>query len=174
MSALPDLVEDRRFQSALGNLLGALREELDDANGPGLCFCGLVPAGQPPLGVMNCDNSACGVAWVSAGPVFPTLSFPERMEGMVGFDPSCGMTLAMEVTVGVARCSPRAQGREARPTEQAYFESTRLILSDMRAMLRALQRPLDPHRRMQMLPMTWAPLEPMGGATGGVWSAVIG
>lgn len=173
MSALPNLVEDGRFQPALSELIGHLRTELDAAGGPGLCFCGLVPAGQPPLGVMNCDTGACGVAWIAAGAVFPTYSFPERVEGPQGFDPTCRMSLGMDITIGVARCFPRPRGREPRPDEQAYFESTRLVLSDMRAMLRAMERPIR-NGSMQVVPVNWGAMEPTSGATGGIWTAMIG
>lgn len=171
MSALPDLVEDRVFQPILGEVLTAVRTELEAAGGPGLCFCGIVPAGRPPLGVMDCESKLCGVAWISPASAFPSTAFPAPDEE--GMPVPCQTGMAMDLQIGVARCMPRPGRGEARVSEQTYFETTRLILSDMAAVRRALLCTFGARRDRRVMLRTWEPIEPEGGATGGVWTVSV-
>lgn len=173
------LIEDGRFFPTLAKLTACLERELDKANGGKRCFTGLTPAGRPPLGAMNCDGKECGIAWVSPIAVFPSTSFPIPDEGgSVETLRRAGAPLAMEVQMGVARCYPTPRGREERASLQAYIDATRLYLSDMAAMRRAIaccmeQEPGEPPL-LDFALGQWAPLEPEARAGGGTWQFWIG
>lgn len=170
MAALSNLVDETRFFPALGGLLECLKAELAAAGGPELCFIGITPSGNPPLGTMQCGKRS-GVAWISPVSVFPSSAFPTPDEGG---DPMVRAPLAMEVMVGVARPYPAPKDRNERADAQDYFDATRLYLSDMAAMRRAIEccftqapggpLPLD-HAIGQ-----WTPMEPEFRASGGTWS----
>lgn len=169
--ALNLLLPEQKFMPALMALKECLCEELAATGAPEPCFCGVVPAGTPPFGVLDCSKNACGVAWVSPVATFPSRNFPEPDE--TGIIP-CNSPLAMSISVGVARCHPRPDGRQAQADPQAYFESTMLYLSDMAAMRRAILCCTKQNRDLQVSLGTWEAIEPVGGVSGGIWSAVIG
>ena len=169
---LTALVDEKVFLPRLMALQECLCAELEKAGGPAPCFCGLVPAGRPPLGVMNCAKGDCGVAWVSPVNVFPYGVFPMQNEGAVT---KCASPMAMRVQIGVARCHPKVpQGRTSLDPQQA-FDATRLYLSDMAAAKRALLCCFPQgNRDYQVALESWEPLPAEAGVAGGIWSAVIG
>lgn len=180
MAAL-ELIEEDRFFPTLVKLVECLDRELNEAGTGKRCFTGLVPAGRPPLGAMVCDGrQACGVAWVSTASVFPSTSFPVPDEG--GGDATlqgARAPLAMEVQMGVARCYPSPQGRDERADMQAYLDTTRVVLSDMAAMRRAIACCIRPSRTDATPPLDfslgqWTPIEPEARVTGGTWQFWIG
>ena len=135
MAGLEDLRDEARFFPALQRLQECLCSELEKAGGPDLCFCGLTPAGSPPIGIMDCNAKTCGVAWVTPTTIFPTDTFPIPDELQIS---PCTSQIALSFEIGVARCYPRPQGREAQADPQAYFDALRLYLSDMAAVRRAI------------------------------------
>lgn len=166
---LTDLVEENRFFPILANLLECLRNELAEAKGPDPCFIGLTPAGRPPLGMLTCGGEKDGVAWVSPVMVFPSTDFPTPDEGQLG----TGSPLAIEIEMGVARSYPAPVGRDAQADPQAYFDTTRLYLSDMAAMRRAIQCCFKAGLGGSLPPDlslgAWTPIEAEARAGGGTW-----
>ena len=166
------LVEEQFFFPRMMALTKCVKAELLAAGGPGLCFSGLVPAGRPPLGVMNCGTTGCGgVAWVAPVTAYPVGVFPS--EGEVA--ERCVTPMAMTVQVGVARCHPRPRQGMTTVDEQDAFEAARLYMSDMAAVKRAILCcfPKD-NPNYQVALGTWEPLPPEASASGGSWTAYIG
>lgn len=161
---------DAKFLPALMALKECLCNELAASGGPAPCFCGLVPAGQPPLGILDCGKGDCGVAWVAPVTVFPSSTFPSPDDGFV----ACASPLAMSINVGVARCHPRPARGSAQADVQDYFEASALYLSDMQAMRRALLCCAKQSPDLDISLGSWEAIEPSGGISGGVWNAVIG
>lgn len=171
---LTDLVDEKFFLPRLMALQECLCDELEKAKGPGLCFCGLVPAGRPPLGLMNCASGSCGVAWVAPVGAFPYQIFPQATD-LGTTRTQCAMPMAMTVQLGVARCLPRPKQGSTMPDAQDMFDATRLYLSDMAAVRRALSCCFPAaDKDYQAALQSWEPLDPSASASGGVWTAVIG
>lgn len=171
---LRDLVDEKFFLPRLMALQECLCAELEKAKGPGLCFCGLAPAGRPPLGLMNCAKGACGVAWVSPVAAFPYTQFPAQADGLA-LPVRCAVPMAMSVQVGVARCYPKPRPGMATIDPQDSFEATRLYMSDMAAVKRALVCCFpEVDRDFQIAVGAWEPLAVEASASGGSWTAVIG
>lgn len=169
---LSGLVDEKFFMPRLMALADCLCDELAKAGGPSLCFCGLVPAGRPPLGLMNCASGDCGVAWISPIGTFPYSIFPQQAEPTAS---KCAIPLAMRVQIGVARCFPRPRTGKTQPDPQDTFDAMRLYLSDMAALKRAALCCFPEGNRDWMVALeSWEPIEPQGSASGGVWTAVIG
>lgn len=174
-SSLSDeFVDDPRFYPVLGQLLVCLESELAANGGPGLCYLG--PAlgdAPPPFGLMDCDGAGCGVAWVRPALTYTSLAFPVQDDpgGTQGRIPP----LAMEIEVGVARCYPRAQGRQQYPSNAAMLDALRLYMSDMQAMRRAIVCCFgsEEMRRRKSVLGAWTPLSAAAGVSGGTWSAWI-
>jgi hypothetical protein len=178
MELSPDLVDDPIFE-VISRLSDCLCSELAAANGPALCYCGLwVGTEAPPVGYADCtDGKECGAAWVRLVTGFPSTVFPIPDQGVDG---SGAVPLAFEVEIGVARCAPRAQGRELFPSKQSLFEAQRLYASDMRASRRALMCCLPQVQKaaggfdIQVGLGLYTPLENAAGKSGGSWQGFIG
>ena len=172
--ALTELIEEKFFLPRLMRLQECLCEELEKAGGPSLCFCGLVPAGRPPLGLMQCgDNKPCGVAWVAPVGAYPVGVFPAPA------DPAstpCNGPLAMRVQVGIARCHPRPRRGQSTLDPQDTFEAVRLYMSDMAAAKRAILCCFGKTdgKDYDVALESWEPMDPEASASGGIWTAVIG
>lgn len=172
----PDLVDETFFFPRLQSLVECLREELESARGPQLCYCGLWVSTAAPTGLMSCSGGeGCGVAWVRPVTAYPSDSFPEPTGGV---ETSCASPMVMQVEIGVARCYPRPQGRDVIVDPQQMFDATRLYMSDMRAAKRALICCLPgraPGGEVYQTALdSWNPLDPTGGVSGGAWSGWIG
>ena len=136
MELSPDLAYDERLFEALARLADCLDSELIAAKGPDRCWHGLWPgADTPPLGILDCSKGNCGVSWVQVVAKYPSSTFPIPDEVTSA---RCSGPMAMEVTLGVARCAPMPKDREAYVNPQATFDAVRLEMSDERAMRRAL------------------------------------
>lgn len=168
MQPLPNLVEDNVFFPVLQRLQECLCAELAKANGPALCYCGMMVGDIMPLDLMNCATGNCGVAWVRPVVVFASSDFPAPDEAS-----SCVATLAMSLEIGVARCYPMANSRQSLDP-QAMFEAQRLYLSDMQAIRRAVKCCLaDRSYQGSHVMGEWSPIPADGGVSGGFWTLSI-
>lgn len=166
---LPDLVEEGIFFPMLTKLAECLCKNLEEAGGPGLCYCGLMIGTQAePLGFLDCSKD-CGVAWVRPVTAFPSVMFPAPTEEGT----ACATPLAMQIEVGVARCAPRAEGRNMFPDPQDIHNALRLYMSDMQAARRAIACCLGSDPGIEISLGSWSPLEVAGGLGGGIWTATI-
>lgn len=178
---LPEnMVDDRAFWPLIMKLQDCVSRELAAANGPALCFEGIVPS-QPPFGVADCrDEKSCGIQWIAPMTAYPSTTFPLPQDE-TSFA-SCGTSLVMQLEIGVARCHPRPKERMAQADPQHYFEATRLYLSDMQAVRRAILcclptelKKMTPERGgTQMSLESWNPIEPGNGFSGGTWTVYLG
>lgn len=169
MEPMPDLQDDTIIFPTLQRLQECLCQGLAAAGGPGLCYCGLMVGDIMPLQLVQCGPGGCGgVAWVRPSQIFPSLILPEPEPGE-----SCLAPLAVEVEIGVARCYPMPDPRKM-IDPQAMFEASRLYMSDMRAMRKAIRCCLDDNSFQGSYSMgTWAPIEASGGISGGTWTVTI-
>jgi len=169
MAVLPDLVDDRIMWPVLQRLQECLCAELARAGGPELCYCGHMVGDIMPLDLMQCGPGGCGgVAWIRPMQAFSSSQFPTPDEA-----PSCVAVLAMPIEIGVARCYPHMDVKK-RMDPQAMFEASRLYMSDMQAMRRAVKCCLADESFQGSYAMgTWEPLEAQGGVSGGTWTVTI-
>lgn len=175
----PGLVDDPMFP-VLGHLAACVRTELTASKGGSLCFTGLMVGSRAgALGFANCGESkSCGVAWVRLNGMFPSESFPQPDD--LASPSSCQSPLAYEVEIGVARCAPRAPGKQMYPDEQDTFNALRLYMSDARATKKALLCCLKDAVKTAGLPDiqvalgNWSPLEEGAGLSGGMWQGWVG
>lgn len=177
MALSEDFVDEPMFQT-LALLSECLCQELAATGGPGLCYCGLwLGSAAPPLGVADCKDKDCGVAWVRLVSAFPSGIFPTPdQEGVT----RCASPMVYQVEIGVARCAPRPEGRAMFPDAQAMFEANRLYMSDMRAAARALRCCLPEANKkaggseILVALGAWDPLEYAAGKSGGTWTGYFG
>lgn len=170
-----DLIEEKFFTPRLIQLVQCLTDELDKAGGPGRCYTGLMVGTMDPLGLAKCTDGQCGVAWVRPVSIYETASFPQGEDGPTGPTRGVAGPMAMEVEIGVGRCYPRLDQRDAFPDPQKQLEATMLYMSDMRAARRALLCCfVDANPQHQAALGAWSPLEPQMGWSGGVWQGWIG
>lgn len=81
----------------------------------------------------------------------------------------------MEVEIGVARCAPRAAGKDMYPDPQHVFEAMRLYMADLAAVKRAVLCCFPEKEPKALVAIgAWQPLEAAGGISGGTWQAWIG
>lgn len=162
-----ELVEDTRFFPVIARLIECLRKELEDSNGGDHCYVGIVVGDNAPLGMMAGDCK--GIAWIRPAQVFPSLEFPQPSETA-----QCGAPLAMTLEVGVTRRYPRAEGRNLFPDPQEMFNASRLYLSDMQAMRRAIVCCMKTERDLQHVLGAYDPIPAGNGLSGGTWTFTIG
>jgi hypothetical protein len=150
----------------LTNLAACLCAELtpDGADGPDLCFCGLMPGQQPALDLGDCPD-ACGMAWVRLMDAYPAVGLG------VEWDPTnnggCGPMIGATVEVGVIRCFEQpAHGGPPEPEE--LLAGTQQQIEDMLAMRRAIMCcNLDDE---DYALGRYAPYGPQGFIVGGWWT----
>lgn len=174
------VVEPRYDDSVWPILVAAaacLCQELVDSGLPSTCFCGPLPGNIEEVawdycGTEGCDNTGCGgMGFVTFGSNVPSSSFPAQDVAA-----NCATDMAATLYMGVLRCAPMMDGREL-PTEEAQFESTRLMLADMAAMKRAILCCMKAIRRedpgFRYVLGQYSPEGPQGGCVGGVWEFTV-
>lgn len=135
------LVEDRVAYPTLVELSACLCTEMQNLDGPELCYCGPMagPLVLDHCGGDSCDGSGCGgQAWVRFVDAFPSNIFPAQDNTLT----NCKSPLAYTLEVGVARCAPMGESGVngyTPPSLNDQLEAARLQLADMAAMRRAIQ-----------------------------------
>lgn len=135
------LVEDTIVYPTLISLAACLCYEMEAANGPSLCSCGLV-TGEVALDYCHggCDGTGCGgQAWVRFTDAYLSSTFPLQNSDLA----NCKAPLAFTLEVGVARCAPLGENSAVNgyspPNTAQNVAAVRLQLADMAAMRRAIQ-----------------------------------
>ncbi len=141
------------------------------------CYCGVMLGQQAnPLGMLNCKERPCGVAWVRPAASYPSSGF--SLPDEQGSGRSARSPLALQIEVGVARCYPQPSGREMFVAPEKLAETADTVLTDMVAMRSAIlccipkNDPAWAGRQVEL--GEWQPLPADGRVAGGVWSAWIG
>jgi hypothetical protein len=159
------LVEDQDLWPLLVELLNNLHTELGRTGADTVNTCILAPGQQVPW------DETCGMGWVRLVSAFPSTVFPSA-EG--SYRASCVATLVANVEVGVLRCAPNPEqlpgGELIMPSTAEQYAATRLQLSDMAAVRRAIQ-----NARIDLkLLGAYSPVGPQGGYVGGSWAVSVG
>lgn len=157
----PDVVlrEDTLVWPALQALVSCLCQEVTASGLPALCFCGLLP-GEQPAG--DYVSEAGGMAWVRVVSAYPSTTFPAQDSTAV-----CGSSLAFEIEMGVAYCTPVMSDLGDPPDVASQYEAVMVQMAAMAAMRRALICCLSTQRDAVL--GAYSPIGPEGGIVGGTW-----
>lgn len=135
------LREDTSVYPLLINLAACLCTEMENLDGPALCYCG-VTTGPIILDYCggNCDTGGCGgQAWVRLVDAFPSSVFPTQDNILT----NCRSPWAYLLEVGVARCAPMGQANSVGgfepPSLAQNVAALRLQTADLAAVRRAIQ-----------------------------------
>lgn len=140
----------------------------EDADGPNLCFCGVLAGDQPydAMGIgEGCDDDTCGQAWVRM-----VNSYPSTSVGVADLEPNnCAKALGLDIEVGVLRCFPLEENGGILSAED-LDQAVRDQLDDMIAMQRAILccSTLEDYVLGMYLPMG-----PIGNVIGGTWTLSV-
>jgi hypothetical protein len=158
--------DDATIWPGLVELTACLCAELEEAQLPELCFCGVVPGADVAWDYVG-TSGGDGMAWVRLVSVYPSTVFPTTDASLR----SCATALAAQVELGVLRCAPNPQDDGTPPSAAAQWEATRLQMADMRAMYRAVKCCAAKGR--QMVVGQYNPTGPRGGVVGGTWQVWV-
>lgn len=154
------------ISDVLTDLAACLCAELtpEGEEGPGLCFCGVLPGNQAALEyTWECDD-LCGMAWVRLA-----LSYPANGIGIVDERPSnCGAELGVDIEVGIIRCLELPEDGEA-PDGATMLASSIEQADDIEAIRRAIAC-CSPLAETGYILGPYQPYGPQGGIVGGWWT----
>lgn len=167
--------EDPYVQPVMLELVECLRVELAKAEGAKLCDLGVVQGLTPPMDV-DCGESdgvyeqACGGrGWVRLMRTFPSSTLP-ALEGEATWD----VGLAAEIEIGVVRCVHVFGDPEGNPpTPEQSLGDTKIVLSDMTAMYRALRCCFAPDASDHEAVLGQYNPIGGGGVGGGTWTVTV-
>lgn len=148
-------------QAACEALAACLCEQL--ADGPGLCFCGVLPGAAVPLDVGTSDDGDCaGMAYVRVNSIYPA-----TVVGIANIQPAnCTWGTGFDLELGVFRPFPlEADGTS--PAPEIQLECARWQMWDAQAMAKALAC-CDWLPKMDFVVGQYAPAGPAGGVLGGI------
>lgn len=140
-----------------------------EVGGDTMCFCGVIIGEETydMSGVGDCENGACGQAWIRVTDSFmaSTLGVQDVEGG------NCGLELNVALEIGVLRCLRVPERGESNEPEE-LLAAFRQQNDDMIAMRRALYC-CDAIDVDDVVLGTFTPVL-TGGLYGGIWSAIIG
>lgn len=161
------LVDDRVAWPVLTRLADCLCQEIIKAGLPPTCICSPFPGEAIATDYVSKDE---GMAWVRVSSVFPSANFPAQDQIARG----CLMPLAIQLEVGALFCAPVTNGRSSAPPRMpAMFDSTRIQMAAMAAMLRAIECCLSHDSNKNVALGAYTPLGPDGGVVGGSWIVTV-
>ena len=167
MSVPDGFVDDPTFMPVLDGLVDCLERELDAAGAGDLCYLGHAVGDLMPLSLLA--NECKGVAWVRPMEDFASIDFPEPSERD---DKPLLTPRAMTIEMGVARHYPLPEGRNAYVTPAVMRDTARIIMSDRRAMQRAVRCCFVDFTGSLSIG-SWAPVPAEGTLTGGVLTITV-
>ncbi|QRY62753.1 hypothetical protein JVX90_00300 [Gordonia sp. PDNC005] len=135
-------------------LLAAVQAHLADTRAGAAQRIAVYPHAAPAI------EFGCNMAWVGVGSIAP-------IPGAKGPCGTSGWTL--DLTIGVARCWPVADGNSAPPTA-AVDSAARDVFDDGEAMRRAV---VDAFDDMEFTVKSWQPMNPQGGAHGSTMTVTV-
>jgi hypothetical protein len=147
------------LQTVVEDLAACLCAEL--ADGPSLCFCGVLPGAAVPLDVGTGDDCG-GMAYVRVTSVYPS-----TVVGVANLAPAnCTWATGFDLELGVYRPFP-IQHDGSSPDPDVQLECTRWQMWDVAAMQKALAC-CDWLDKMDFVVGQYAPAGPAGGVLGGI------
>jgi hypothetical protein len=167
VEAVLPLVEDKVAWPVLVKMADCLCKEIVDAGLPPTCICSPFPGEAIAADYVTKDE---GMAWVRVSSVFPSANFPAQDQVARG----CLMPLAVQLEVGVLFCAPVSDRRSTKPPRlPAMFDSARMQMAAMAAMLRAIECCLGQDRQKGVALGAYTPIGPEGGVVGGSWLITV-
>lgn len=163
------LREDRVAWPMLLRLTDCLCAELVASGLPPTCICSPMPGEAIAADYVTPEQ---GMAWVRVSSVYPsTTNFPAQDQVANG----CAVMLAAQLEVGVLYCAPVTAGRGSNrpPRMPQQFDSARLQMAAMAAMLRTIECCLGNAGRRGVSLGAYTPLGPEGGVVGGSWQVTV-
>lgn len=161
------LVEDKIAWPVQVQLADCLCAELIESGLPPTCICSPMPGEAIAADYVSPEQ---GMAWVRVSSVYPSSVFPAQDQSASG----CLMPMAVQLEVGVLYCAPVVEGRSKNPPGLAQmFDSARLQMAAMAAMLRAIECCLGAASRKGVSLGPYTPLGPEGGVVGGSWQVTV-
>jgi hypothetical protein len=162
------MIEDKGIYPLMLELSSCLCAKLEEADAGPLCFCGVVPGEVAYVDANGCGGAKpCGSAWVRLANAYPSDTFPGPAEVA-----RCGTTMAYVVELGVVRCRKVMDSQGRLPSVSELEAQTAAQLSDMAAMLRALQC-CDALGERTYGIGDYTPTPSEGGVGGGAWTVTI-
>lgn len=147
------------FQAAAETLAACLCAAL--ADGPDLCFCGILPGNAVPLDVGFGDGACGGMAYVRTTSVYPSV-----IVGQASITESnCTLATGFDLELGVYRPFPIEEDGSSPPPD-VQLEATRQQMADVVAMQKALCCSWLPKK--DYIVGQYAPAGPAGGVLGGI------
>lgn len=147
------------IQAVVEALAACLCEQLQD--GPGLCFCGVLPGANVPIDVSMGDDCG-GMAYVRTTSLYPAVQV-----GIVDIQPSnCAIGDGFDLELGVWRPFPVMEDGSS-PAPDVQLEATRWQLWDAQAMRKALAC-CDWLSGKDFVVGQYVPQGPAGGTLGGI------
>ena len=161
------LVEDRLAWPVLVKLTDCLCQELLSSGLPPTCICSPMPGEAIAADYVSPSQ---GMAWVRVNSVFPSTTFPAQDQSAFG----CAVSIAVQLEVGVLYCAPVTEGRSNKPPGLGQmFDSSRLQMAAMAAMLRAIECCLGRASHKSVALGAYTPMGPEGGVVGGSWQVTV-
>lgn len=162
-----ELVEDQTAWPILLKLGDCLCQEIASAGLPPTCICSPMPGDAVAADYVTAE---AGMSWVRVASVFPYTVFPAQETRALG----CAVSMAVQLEVGTLFCAPVVEGRNGRrpPGLSAMYDSTRIQMAAMAAMLRAIECCLS-GRSKDVALGAYTPLGPDGGVVGGSWTVTV-
>jgi hypothetical protein len=150
-------------------LLAALVVSLREAGGEEVCSTAIYPGDSVALDYAECG----GMAWVRLATANPSRVFPTPVNDLS----ACASSLAYTVEMGVMRSAPLATALLADagvdlPDDSENTASAYEVLDDVDAMYKAIQ--MAARDIEYLIPGSYTPVGPVGGAVGGTWSLTVG
>lgn len=154
-----------RVYDTLTNIAACLCAEVEEADGPDLCFCGVIPGDAVVAEYAGDCDSKCGMAWVRLITAYPSVAVGQQSLRLG----NCGNQVGFEVEMGILRCIPMDE-EPLEPEELAA--ATDQQITDMSTMRRAITC-CDSLSSKDFILGPYAPSGPLGGLVGGTWTIYL-
>lgn len=153
----------------LTELAACLCVQIQDAPGPDVCFCGVIPGDAAVAEYAGSCNNKCGMAWVRLGTIYPS-TVVGVIEEAAG---NCGSGIGVDIEVGILRCAAMPDDRGNPPKPSALAASAKQCADDAMTMWRAISC-CEAFGSKDFILRGYSPAGPMGGLVGGTWALSVG
>lgn len=159
-----------RIADVLTDLAACLCAELtpDGAEGPDMCFCGVMPGAQPAMMLSCADGNCKGQAWVRLTGAYPAVAPAIQSEVGTG---GCGTFLGFDIEVGIARCIEVPYDGQA-PTVEMQEAAVIAQVDDIQT-IRKVIACCPTLRELEYELGTYIPIGPEGVVVAGFWTVSV-
>lgn len=157
-----------RISVLLEAISTCLCQKIGEAEGPGVCFCGVMPGDHViPAYTGDCSD-VCGMAYVRVLQMYPAVGVGVPSTELR----NCGAQLGLEIEVGILRCMTVGDAQGNPPEEAELLEASNLQMADSLTMMRAFDCCDALHSRDYRIG-NYVPTGPRGGIHGGSWQVSV-